>query len=97
MAAGRVYIAASRFEGDRLITALHCYPALPEDSSPAPLWRTDVCETRELLPATEMATFLAEIGPRVVSTPVTRPPTWRMPVTSQFCTTSTPNRSAPRA
>jgi outer membrane protein assembly factor BamB len=48
---GRVYIAATRFEGDRVVTAIHCYPAHPEDSAPAALWRTDVCETRELLPA----------------------------------------------
>jgi outer membrane protein assembly factor BamB len=48
---GRVYIAATRFEGDRVITAVRCYPAHPEDAAPAPLWRTDVCETRELLPA----------------------------------------------
>jgi outer membrane protein assembly factor BamB len=46
---GRVYIAATRFEGDRVVTAIHCYPAHPEDTAPAALWRTDVCETRELL------------------------------------------------
>ena len=51
VSAGRVYIAASRFEGDKVVTAVRCYPAHPEDSSPLPLWRTDVCETRELLPA----------------------------------------------
>jgi outer membrane protein assembly factor BamB len=48
---GRVFIAATRFEGDKVVTAIRCYPANPEDSSPLPLWRTDVCETRELLPA----------------------------------------------
>jgi outer membrane protein assembly factor BamB len=51
VSAGRVYVAATRFEGDRVITAIRCYPAHPEDSSPLPLWRTDVCDTRELLPA----------------------------------------------
>jgi outer membrane protein assembly factor BamB len=50
---GRVYIAASRFEGDRLVTAIRCYPANPEDTAPLPLWRTDVCETRELLSGPE--------------------------------------------
>jgi outer membrane protein assembly factor BamB len=50
---GRVYIAASRFEGDRLVTAIHCYPAHAEDSPPPLLWRTDVCETRELLPGAD--------------------------------------------
>jgi outer membrane protein assembly factor BamB/tetratricopeptide (TPR) repeat protein len=49
--AGLVYIAATRWEaGDRLITAVDCYPANPEDSRPPLLWRTDVCETRELRP-----------------------------------------------
>jgi outer membrane protein assembly factor BamB len=48
---GRVYIAATRFEGDRVSTAIHCYPAEPEDTTPLPLWRTEICETRELLPA----------------------------------------------
>jgi outer membrane protein assembly factor BamB len=58
---GRVCIAASRFESDKLITALHCYPSDPEDSSPALLWRTDVCETRELLPArSEAASHLKQ-------------------------------------
>lgn len=52
---GRVYIAATRFEGDRVVTAIHCYPAHPEDSTAPLLWRTDVCETRELLPATAAA------------------------------------------
>ncbi len=47
---GLVYVAATRFEGDKVITAIHCYPLHPEDVEPALLWRTDVCETRELLP-----------------------------------------------
>jgi outer membrane protein assembly factor BamB len=76
VADGRVYIAATRFEGDRVVTAVHCYPAHPEDSTPAPLWRTDVCETRELLPAGAEAAadlsarprhhLLTLAGPRVV-------------------------------
>jgi outer membrane protein assembly factor BamB len=49
--AGRVYIAATRFVGDKVVTAIHCYPAHPEDTAAPLLWKTDVCETRELLPA----------------------------------------------
>ena len=52
VATGRVYIAATRFVGDKVIAAIHCYPAHPENDTPPPLWKTDVCETRELLPAT---------------------------------------------
>jgi len=48
---GRVFIAATRFSGDRVVTAIQCYPAHPEDIVAPILWRTDVCETRELLPA----------------------------------------------
>jgi outer membrane protein assembly factor BamB len=48
---GRVFIAATRFEGDKVITAVHCYPVDPEDTEPTLLWRADLCETRELLPA----------------------------------------------
>jgi outer membrane protein assembly factor BamB len=51
VADGRVYIAVTRFEGDRALTAIHCYPADAEDTAPLPLWRTEICETRELLPA----------------------------------------------
>ena len=42
------------------------------------------------LPATESPTFPAMIVPRVVSTPVTRPPSRMKPVTSQFWMRSTP-------
>jgi outer membrane protein assembly factor BamB len=49
-AGGRVFVAATRFEGDKVITAVRCYPTRPEDSNPALLWSTDVCATRELLP-----------------------------------------------
>ena len=46
-----MYIAATRWEaGDRLITAVDCYPANPEDSKPPLLWRTDVCEARDPRP-----------------------------------------------
>ncbi len=51
VADGRVFIAVTRFEGDRVLTAIHCYPADPEDTAPQPLWRTEICETREMLPA----------------------------------------------
>ena len=53
--------------------------------------------TRELLPATAIATFLARIDPREVCTPVTRPSAMEKPVTSQFWTISTPRSLAPRA
>ena len=59
--------------------------------------RPAMAATRELLPATAIATFLAAILPRVVSTPATRPSAIEMPVTSQFCTMSTPRWSAARA
>ncbi len=52
---GRVWIAATRFEGDRVVTAVHCYPAHPEDNTAPLLWKTDLCETRELQPATSAA------------------------------------------
>ena len=55
MVAGRVYIAATRFVGDKVVTAIHCYPAHPEDTAAPLLWKTDVCETRELLPAGDAA------------------------------------------
>ncbi len=69
---GRVFIAATRAEGGRFHTAIHCYPAHAEDSSPAPLWRTEVCETRDLGPGTQDNTpryrhhLLTLAGPRLV-------------------------------
>src|SRR5262249_1932211 len=51
VATGRVWIAATRFEGGKVVTAIHCYPADPEDTAPVPLWRTDICQTSELPPA----------------------------------------------
>ncbi|MFQ3652107.1 MAG: PQQ-binding-like beta-propeller repeat protein, partial [Gemmataceae bacterium] len=47
----RCYVAVSRFVGDRVVTAIHCYAAFSEEERPAPLWKVDVCETRELLTA----------------------------------------------
>jgi outer membrane protein assembly factor BamB len=47
----RCFVAVSRFQGDKLITALHCYAAFSEEARPAPLWKVDICETRELLTA----------------------------------------------
>jgi hypothetical protein len=44
-----------------------------------------------------MPTLPARIGPRVVSTPTTRPRSIETPVTSQFWMRSTPRRSAARA
>ena len=48
-------------------------------------------------PATDSATFPARMKPRLVSTPVTRPFSRRMPVTAQFWTMSTPRSLAARA
>jgi outer membrane protein assembly factor BamB len=48
---GLVYIAATRFVGDRVVTAVHCYPANLSSTppfTPALRWRKDVCETREV-------------------------------------------------
>jgi hypothetical protein len=56
-----------------------------------------IAATRELLPATAIATLLARIDPREVCTPVTRPSAMEKPVTSQFWTISTPRSLAPRA
>ena len=53
--------------------------------------------TWEERPATTMATRLARIAPRVVCTPLTRPFSTSIPVTSQSWTRSTPRWSAPRA
>jgi outer membrane protein assembly factor BamB/tetratricopeptide (TPR) repeat protein len=51
---GLVYVAATRFETDRRVTAVHCYAAEPAtaangDEPPEPVlrWHTDVCEERE--------------------------------------------------
>jgi hypothetical protein len=44
---GRVYIAASRFQGGHLVTSIHCYPARPPSTAPAPLWKVDVCDIPE--------------------------------------------------
>ena len=49
------------------------------------------------LPATASPTRSTSIAPRVVSTPVTQPPSMRKPTTSQSCTMSTPRASAARA
>ena len=56
-----------------------------------------IAATTELCPAATIATFSASIAPRLVSTPTTRPPAVRIPVTSQFSTMSTPRASAARA
>jgi len=47
----RCYVAVSRFVGDKLVTAVHCYAAFSDEPRPVPLWKVDVCETRELLTA----------------------------------------------
>lgn len=46
---GRAYIAVTRFEGGRSITALHCY-ALQARGLAALVWQRDVCQTRKLTP-----------------------------------------------
>jgi outer membrane protein assembly factor BamB len=47
---GVVAVAATRFENDRAVTEIIGYPADAESISPAPLWRTAVCETHEPRP-----------------------------------------------
>src|SRR5262249_52377514 len=51
VAHGRAFIAATRFEEDKVVTSIRCYPARLGVGPPAVLWQTDVCDTRELLPA----------------------------------------------
>ena len=48
-------------------------------------------------PAVQLITTGAAIGPAAVCTPVTRPPTTSMPVTSVFWWMWTPRASAARA
>ena len=48
---GRVFVAATRFVGEKAVTAIHCYPAHPEEAVVPLLWKTDVCESSDLLPA----------------------------------------------
>src|SRR5262249_8379164 len=44
---GRVFAAATRFNGARNVTAIHCFAADAEGVPPL-RWRQDVCETPEL-------------------------------------------------
>lgn len=44
---GRAYIAATRFEEGRAVTAIHCYPLDAREVAPL-RWKQDVCTTREL-------------------------------------------------
>ncbi len=45
VAEGRIWIASTRYNGDRCTTAIDCYGG---DDNPPPLyWRREVCETRE--------------------------------------------------
>ena len=53
--AGRVYIAATRFVGDKVVTAIHCYPSHPQDTTAPLLWKTDVCETENCCPCGDSA------------------------------------------
>jgi outer membrane protein assembly factor BamB len=48
--AGNVYIAATRSSGNRLITAIHCYPGGEgaQLGTPPLRWRKDICEPRSL-------------------------------------------------
>src|SRR5439155_26563618 len=43
------WIAATRFEGTRAITAIHCYP-IDARGLAMPRWKQDVCAARELQP-----------------------------------------------
>ena len=64
---GRAYIAATRFDEGRSLTAIHCYPLDARDVAPL-LWKQDVCTTRAL-PAGEVRYrhhLLTLAGPNVV-------------------------------
>ena len=56
-----------------------------------------IAATIEAWPAATIATLPAAIRPRDVCTPVTRPPSMSMPVTSAPSIRSTPSASAARA
>jgi outer membrane protein assembly factor BamB len=43
----QVFVAVSRFVGQRLVTSIHCYT---DEAEPAHRWRCDVCETAETRP-----------------------------------------------
>ncbi|HXG09303.1 MAG TPA: PQQ-binding-like beta-propeller repeat protein [Gemmataceae bacterium] len=62
---GRVYIAATRFTADQVITSIHCYPAESRDS-PAPRWRQDVCGKAGPRPPRTTHHLLTLAGPNVV-------------------------------
>jgi outer membrane protein assembly factor BamB len=75
VANGRAFIAATHFDEDKVVTSIRCYPARLGDGPPAMLWRTEVCDTRELLPASAGTTkgksrtrhhLLTRAGPNVV-------------------------------
>jgi hypothetical protein len=63
-----VYIAASRFVGDRTTTAVHCYadnPSAPAPFTPPLRWKTDLVEVRD--PSARMRHHLLTLaGPHVV-------------------------------
>jgi outer membrane protein assembly factor BamB/tetratricopeptide (TPR) repeat protein len=65
---GRVYAAVVRSAEGRAVTAVHCYPAAAENREPAPLWRRDVCETRDPRPGEgrQRHSLLTLAGPHVV-------------------------------
>ena len=47
VAGGLIWIASTRYNGNRCLTAIDCYPA--DDASEPPLrWRCDVCETSDV-------------------------------------------------
>lgn len=69
VAHGRAYIAVTRYEEDRAVTSIHCYPARLGSGPPALLWKADVCEARELAASTQPRArhnLLTLAGPNVV-------------------------------
>jgi outer membrane protein assembly factor BamB len=70
---GRVYVAATRFEGGKAITSILCYAAEPAartvgEQAPEPrlLWHTDICELRDSGPPRVRHHLLTLAGPLVV-------------------------------
>jgi outer membrane protein assembly factor BamB len=61
---GRLYVALTRFDGNRAVTALACYDA--DDPASGPLWRQDVYETTAEAAGRTRKHLLTLAGPQVV-------------------------------
>ncbi len=48
VADGLIWIASTRYNGNRSITAIDCYPADNTTSEPPLRWRCDICETSDI-------------------------------------------------